>query len=70
MQSWNALAQMTVEKGGDLKSLPPQPKPADYGYDPAQSNPATASQVMAPPVQQVAGHVNNITNNITDNRGS
>ena len=40
MQSWNGLAQLTIEKGGDPASLPPQPKPEEYGYNPEQRQPS------------------------------
>jgi hypothetical protein len=58
---WSQIAQITAEKGGDMQKLPPQPKPQDYGYDPATQGSAAA----APPTQ-VATRVNNITNNITN----
>lgn len=32
--SWQQVATMVAEKGGDLKTIPPQPIPQDYGYDP------------------------------------
>lgn len=47
-----------------LKQLPPQPQPQQYGYNPAQQG---ASPVTQP--AQEATRINNITNNITDNRG-
>lgn len=31
---WSSIAQMALEKGADMSKLPPQPKPADYGYNP------------------------------------
>lgn len=50
----------TIEKL--LKQLPPQPAPQQYGYDPkTQGGSSMASNVVQP-------KVNNITNNITDNR--
>lgn len=30
--SWQQLATITIEKGGDLTKLPPQPLPEQYGY--------------------------------------
>lgn len=32
---WQQIAMTVAEKGGDMKTVPPQPKPADYGYDPS-----------------------------------
>lgn len=53
--------QKSIEAGTITPDkLPPQPKPADYGYTPAG---ATS------PAANVKTNVNNITNNITDNRG-
>ena len=40
MDQWNQLAQLAVSKDVDLKTLPPQPVPADFGYDPAKNKPA------------------------------
>lgn len=40
MNSWQSLAQLTIEKGGDPSKLHPQPIPADYGYQPAGNKPA------------------------------
>lgn len=34
MAQWQQIATMVAEKGGDLKSIPPQPLPEKYGYDP------------------------------------
>ena len=38
--SWNQLATLLIEKGGDPKTLPPQPIPAAFGYNPQQNKPA------------------------------
>ena len=39
--AWQGVAQITVEKGGDPKSIPPQPLPEQFGYDPSgQGKPA------------------------------
>ncbi len=34
LQAWQQIAGLVAEKGGDLKSIPPQPLPQDYGYNP------------------------------------
>ena len=34
LQVWQQIAGLVAEKGGDLKSIPPQPLPQDYGYNP------------------------------------
>jgi hypothetical protein len=51
---WMEIATVAVQKGQDVKQLPPQPKPADYGYvpgapadkqgTPAQSTPTNLAQ--------------------------
>lgn len=73
VQQWQAaVQQITLQlKGLDpqaiqqvLKSLPPQPLPAQYNYVPAQGAGTDTSQQV-----KVSSNVNNITNNITDNRG-
>jgi hypothetical protein len=46
LNTWSAVAQTAAEKGIDFAKFQPQPKPADYGYNP---NADTTSQ----PVQQV-----------------
>lgn len=30
--SWERMAMLLIEKGGDIRQLPPQPKPQDYGW--------------------------------------
>lgn len=62
LNAWQQLAQTVADKGGDLKQLPPQPKPQDYGYDPATQG----SSAAAPAQSNVQTKVNNITNNITN----
>lgn len=65
-QQWQQVAMMAAEKGGDMKSLPPQPKPQDFGYTPeTQGGPSS----VAPPETQTATRINNITNNITNQGG-
>ena len=64
--SWQQVVLEAVKSGADQSKLPPQPKPQDYGYNPQQQG---GPQAQAPaPTYKTA--VNNITNNITDNRGS
>jgi hypothetical protein len=65
MQQWQQVVMEAAKQGGDLSKLP-QPKPQDYGYNPAQQGSAAAA---APAPTQVATRVNNITNNITDTTG-
>jgi len=41
LSSWQSMAQLALEKDKDVeKVLPPQPLPADFGYDPAANKPA------------------------------
>ena len=56
MQQWQQTAMMVIDKGGDVAKLPPQPLPADYGYDPkavtpASGSPAGVSAQAQPPAQ-------------------
>lgn len=46
MGSWQQVAMLAVEKGTDLKDLPPAPKPEDFGYTPSDNKqaPAEATQ--------------------------
>ena len=37
MTQWQQVAVTVAEKGGDLKSIPPQPKPEEFGYNPGGS---------------------------------
>jgi hypothetical protein len=59
MQSWQQVAMEAAKSGA---AIPPQPTPQQFGYDPQTGAPAPASQPET--------RVNNITNNITDNRGA
>jgi hypothetical protein len=36
---WQSIAQIIVEKGGDPKTIPPQPLPEQFGYNPANNKP-------------------------------
>lgn len=40
LQSWQSLAQTAMESGVDPAKLPPQPLPANYGYEPKANKPA------------------------------
>ena len=40
MGQWQQIAMEAIAKGADLTALPPQPVPANYGYEPAAKNPA------------------------------
>lgn len=62
MQQWQTIAVEGVKAGAAPEKLPPQPKPQDYGYNPATQG----SSAAAAPAPQVATKVNNITNNITN----
>lgn len=64
MSQWQQVVMEAMKQGVDPKSLPPQPTPQAYGYDPSQGSSAPAA-----PVQQ-ATRVNNITNNITNSEGA
>jgi hypothetical protein len=46
--NWTALVQLALEKDQDPKSLGPQPTPEQFGYVPAQQDPATQVQQPAP----------------------
>ena len=45
---WSQTAQLLIEKGGDLKELPPQPLPEQYGYNPQTTNPAAKAENNQP----------------------
>lgn len=60
LQTWTAMKQLSIEKGVEFKD--PQPKPADYGYEPRKQMAGAVSSQSA----EVATKVNNITNNITN----
>lgn len=71
LQAWMQQSQMIAEalKGNEnaaelIKSLPPQPQPQQFGYNPQQQGAA----VGQPPAEQ-ATRINNITNNIQNNEG-
>lgn len=60
--SWQSIAQLAIEKGGDefdLAKLPPQPLPEQFGYDPAANKPkpagTTDSPGNAPNTDNIAG---------------
>jgi len=50
VSQWQQVVMEGIKQGADTTKLPPQPKPSDYGYDPATSvpgaapTPATATQ--------------------------
>ncbi len=44
VNSWQQLALEAINKGTDLKTLPPQPLPEAYGYDPAANNPSAPAK--------------------------
>lgn len=58
MQQWQMMGQQAIQAGQQFQQ--PQPKPQDYGYNPAAQG---ASPVTTQPAE-VATRVNNITNNI------
>lgn len=60
MGQWQQLATLAIEKGTQFSQ--PQPKPQDYGYNPAQQG----GPASVPQQTEVATRVNNITNNITN----
>lgn len=47
LNSWQGIAALAVEKGIDPKQLPPQPLPADFGYNPEENKPAAPDRVVA-----------------------
>lgn len=46
--AWQQLAMQAIDKGLDLKSIPPQPLPEQFGYDPAANNPSPDQPNQAP----------------------
>ena len=58
LMAWQTAIADALKQGVPAQQLPPQPKPADYGYQPQALQ--GASQQQQPP------RVNNITNNITN----
>lgn len=52
VQSWQQTVLQAVKQGADPSKLPPQPKPADYGYVPANT-PAPAGATQGQPQGQV-----------------
>lgn len=55
VNQWSAIAQALVEKGGDPSTLPPQPIPQAYGYNPANQGGGVEEESKAnqlPPGQQ------------------
>jgi hypothetical protein len=62
VQQWQQVVTEGMKQGADPKSLPPQPTPQAFGYDPKTQG---SSAAAAPAPQQVASRTNNITNNIT-----
>lgn len=62
LQSWQQVVMEGMKQGADPKSMPPQPTPQQYGYDPK----VQGSSAAAAPAPQVQSRVNNITNNITN----
>lgn len=61
LQQWQLMGQQAMEAGQQFQQ--PQPKPQEYGYNPADQG---ASPVTSQPAE-VATRVNNITNNIQNN---
>ena len=59
---WQQLAMEAIKSGADPKSLPPQPVPQNYGYDPKTQG----SSAAAAPAPVVQSRVNNIQTNITN----
>jgi hypothetical protein len=55
MGSWQQLASLAIEKGVDPKSLPPQPVPADYKYDPTGNKPAPDAEEQGEPPTPTPG---------------
>ena len=47
VQQWQQLAFEGIKNGIDPSKLPPQPIPADYGYDPKANKPAPETAVSA-----------------------
>lgn len=44
LTAWQGLAQLAIEKGLDPEDkLPPQPKPEDFGYTPANNDPSASA---------------------------
>ena len=43
-QQWQEVVLQAIKQGAEQKNLPPQPKPADYGYNPGQPNKTAPGQ--------------------------
>ena len=54
-QQWQEVVLQAIKQGAEQKNLPPQPKPADYGYNPGQPNKPAQGQ---PGVAQSSSAVN------------
>lgn len=63
LQAWERAVLEGIKSGAQAAQLPPQPTPEQYGYQPQ------GTQATATPQQRTTQNVNNITNNITNNRG-
>lgn len=61
MQQWQQVCLEAVKAGAQSGQLPPQPLPQQYGYDPTKQGGPSGPAPAAP-------KINNITNNISDNR--
>jgi len=64
LQQWQMVGQLALQQGQPFNQ--PQPKPADYGYNPQQQG---AANLQGTPMTEVATRINNITNNITNSEG-
>lgn len=49
--NWQQIAAMAVEKGTEGVEIPPQPKPADYGWNPSGEQPAGTTNQPEPKVE-------------------
>jgi len=54
MAQWQQLSMLAIEKGIDPEKLPPQPKPEEFGYQPAQNKPAPTEDKEDTPTPSAA----------------
>lgn len=53
LQSWENLSALGIENGIEPEKLPPQPKPEEFGYIPANNKPAPEEGQQKPPQESI-----------------
>jgi hypothetical protein len=62
MASWQSVAALLVEKGGDISQIPPMPLPADFGYDPSKNTPTPEEEEPTPDDRLAATQEDSVLN--------